>query len=179
MRLRNKCGYSLFGNSEHLCLQALVNQGRGDSLTCTNRPFETIRTNMSARQHCCPPGHSAVSCASSRHPGLRAGRVEKGSYEVPDHACGGQLSSRRGRTHAVSYARGQASRTNLVKQPRFLEQCLARSARGQPARATSGWHVGHDVARFTSIRDWRATFLAAASSSGMWAPVPKYISSGV
>ena len=43
----------------------------------------------------------------------------------------------------------------------------------------SGSHVGHDVVRFTSIRDWRATFLAASSSAGIWLPVPKYISFGV
>ena len=42
-----------------------------------------------------------------------------------------------------------------------------------------GSHVGHDTVRFTSIRDWRATFLAASSSAGMWLPVPKYISFGV
>ncbi len=39
--------------------------------------------------------------------------------------------------------------------------------------------VGHDVVRFTCIRDWRAACLAAASSTGTGLPVPKYISSGV
>ena len=54
-----------------------------------------------------------------------------------------------------------------------------RIVRRQLASATRDWHVAHNVARFTSIRDWRATILAAPSSAGTRFPVPKYISSGV
>jgi hypothetical protein len=54
------------------------------------------------------------------------------------------------------------------------ERCSLRGAGRQLARATRGWNVWHDVARFTTIRDWRAAFLAASSSLGMWSSVPKY-----
>lgn len=94
-------------------------------------------------------------------------------------AAASQLSGGRARTPAVSYRRGQPSRTNLVKQPRTLGRRFARSLVRQLARATSGWHVEQDVARFSFIRDWRAAVLTASSSPGMWSPVPKYISSGV
>ncbi len=57
---------------------------------------------------------------------------------------------------------------------RLLPTCLV-----QLAIDTSNSQVGHDVARFTSIRDSWAAFLLALSSSGMDSPVPKYISSGV
>ena len=42
----------------------------------------------------------------------------------------------------------------------------------QVASNCAGRHIGHDVARFTFIRDWRAASLAALRSSEMWAPVP-------
>ena len=56
-----------------------------------------------------------------------------------------------------------------------------RYSRGlaQLAIDTCDSHVGQDVARFTSIRDWRAVVLAALSWPGIGLPVPKYISSGV
>ncbi len=49
----------------------------------------------------------------------------------------------------------------------------------QLAINSDGLHVGHEVARFSFVRDSRAAFLSASSSSGMRSPVPKYISSGV
>ncbi len=61
----------------------------------------------------------------------------------------------------------------------WQEFCFVRSVCLQLAIDSTGWHVRHDTARFTSILDWRATFLAASSSSGMRFPVPKYISLGV
>ncbi len=106
-------------------------------------------------------------------------RTSKDSCALGNHARADRLSSGRGRTHAASCARGQTPRSNPLKWPRTLDQRLARGPRHQLARATSGWHVGHSLARFTSIRDWRAIFLAAPSSSGTRSPVPKYISSGV
>ena len=49
----------------------------------------------------------------------------------------------------------------------------------QLAINSSPSQVGHVVARFAFSRDWRASFLAASSLSGIGLPVPKYISSGV
>jgi|GEM_PF-3367613 len=58
----------------------------------------------------------------------------------------------------------------------YRELCSMRCVDRQLADDLSG---SHDDARFASIRDSRATFLAASSSSGTWAPVPNQISSGV
>ena len=58
--------------------------------------------------------------------------------------------------------------------PRLRPTCVV-----QLVIDTSNSHVGHKVARFISIRDPRATFLAASSSSGIGSLVSKYISSGV
>ena len=52
------------------------------------------------------------------------------------------------------------------------EPCFVRGVCRQLALNLDGWHIGHDVARFSVIRDWRAAFLAASSSSGMRSPVP-------
>ena len=73
-------------------------------------------------------------------------------------------------------ARAPRSRANSVST---MASAALLSKLAQLAIDTSNSHVGHDVARFTSIRDWRAAFLPASSSSGIGLPVPKYISSGV
>jgi hypothetical protein len=74
---------------------------------------------------------------------------------------------------------------NLRRRTEFLCNLDFTSATSQSAGSTqlpidvNGSHVRLEVFRLTSIRDWRADFLAASSSAGMSFPVPKYISSGV
>ena len=60
-----------------------------------------------------------------------------------------------------------------------IHELLPASRTFETAQFKSGSHTGHVVERFTSIRSWRALALAVSSSSGMWSPVRKYISSGV
>ncbi len=95
----------------------------------------------------------------------REGRAGEGSCAVADYARAGRLSSGRGNRHAASRARGETPRSNPLRWPPTLERRFARIVCPQLARATRGWHVGHNVARFTSIRDCRSTRLRRASSS--------------
>ena len=71
------------------------------------------------------------------------------------------------------------SRAERVPSDQDLLLWLLRNRQAQLEINVSGSHVGHDVLRFTSNRDWRASFLPVSSSWGMCFPVPKYISSGV
>ena len=72
--------------------------------------------------------------------------------------------------------RAPRRRANSVS---IMASAALLSELAQLAIDTDRSQVGHDVVRFTAIRDWRAAVLAASSSSGIGLPVPKYISSGV
>ena len=76
---------------------------------------------------------------------------------------------------AHRFGRGYRSDSGFASAAAMVLACPV----DQLAIDTSNSHVGHEVVRFTRIRDWRAAFLAAASLSGIGLPVPKYISSGV
>ena len=112
-------------------------------------------------------------------PGLGEVRSSEDSCAVGTDARASRPSSGRGRIHAASCDRGQIPHSNPMKWPRVLERRFAHESRHQLAINSSGLHIRHDVERFSFIRDWRATLLAASSSSGTRSPVPKYISSGV
>ena len=117
---------------------------------------------------CYLPRHSAVLCASSRH--LRCAPAR------PKSAAGPVL--RAWRPVWIRLSGSDTATEPLWTSPwlprRLLPTCLA-----QLAIDTNRSQIGHDVARFTSIRDSWAAFLPASISVGMRSPVPKYISWGV
>lgn len=92
-------------------------------------------------------------------------------------SCGVPLRDRGSSPFPLAGRHGGAS---FVGSHDDLEPTAIRpSDRPSAGKGTSGWHVGHHVLRFTSIRIWRARLRDSSSSGGIRLPVPLYISSGV
>jgi hypothetical protein len=146
-----------------LALISLLDPSRSPS----HRQLHTSRGHGATRHPSYLHGHSALSCASSRHSGQG---LLTGSDLIPDTVL--PIYSCEVRSSVLP-----ASRYRRIGP--WGPWSERRSALHGHAAASTDEHVWHDAARLVSTRVRRAAAARDVRSAGTASPVPKYISSGV